>query len=142
MILLCRVCAEFRDAEGTLLHKVGIRERNLPHQAPDNIVQDPLFGLLESDGTLTAVYTKEEQKKLENMDPTAGVDASGKRIPPVQPDPEPNGKVDLSEIAGITGTVGNAETAGTSETGTASETSASGKKETKSAGRARKTAGE
>ena len=82
MTILCRVCAEFRNPDGTLIHKVGTAERNVPHQAPDMIIRDPLFTLLESDGSLTAVTTKAEEKKLENTDPTAGVDASGKRLQP------------------------------------------------------------
>ena len=146
MILLCRVCAEFYAPDGTLLHKVGMKERLVPHEAPDNITIDPLFAMLVSDGTISYVSSKEEQKKLEQMDPTAGIDASGKRI-----QQEPAGTDAAAEETenpdgdGNTGAIGNAgtaEAAGTDQAGIATEASASGKKETKSAGRTRKTGGE
>ena len=135
MTILCRVCAEFRYPDGSLIHKVGPAERNMPHQAPDNISLDPLFALLESDGSLTAVTTKAEQKKLENMDPTAGVDASGKRIQPEPADPESNAVSAESTADNL------AAKQETKSTGT-NTASASAKTEAKTTGRTRKTAGQ
>ena len=122
MILLCRVCAEFYAPDGTLLHKVGMKERLVPHEAPDNIVIDPLFDMLVSDGTISYVSSKEDQKKLEQMDPIAGIDASGKRIQP-----------DTAETESI---VDSAETNGSEPA------SAQVKPEQKPTGRTRKTGGE
>ena len=119
MILLCRVCAEFHSPDGTLLHRVGMKERLVPHEAPDTIQTDPLFALLVSDGSISAVSSKEEQKKLEQMDPTVGIDASGKRIQSETADPET-----VTESAGVPG-----DAAASTAT----------KPETKSIGRARKT---
>ena len=147
MILLCRVCAEFYAPDGTLLHKVGMKERLVPHEAPDNITIDPLFTMLVSDGTISYVSSKEDQKKLEQMDPTAGIDASGKRIQPEMEnsdaEAESAGYADKSENAGSTekpGTAGMTEATGTDEADMTSE--ASVKKETKTTGRTRKTGGE
>ena len=80
MVIMSTVCAEFRDGYGNILHRIGPQERNKPHEAPDGLRKDPLFALLEQDGSLQAVYTKEEAKKLEKIDPTAGIDGAGKRI--------------------------------------------------------------
>ena len=134
MILLCRVCAEFYAPDGTLLHKVGMKERLVPHEAPDNITIDPLFAMLVSDGTISYVSSKEEQKKLEQMDPTAGIDASGKRI-----HPEP---AETESIVDSAETISPDETIENKDADFASEASVSGKKETKSTGRTRKSGGE
>ena len=146
MILLCRVCAEFRAPDGSLIHKVDSKLRLVPHEAPDSIQLDPLFDMLLVDGTLSYVSSKEDQKKLEQMDPTTGIDASGKRIQPETAETdataEENENPDADGNNGAIGNAGTAEAAGPNEAGIATETSASGKKETKSTGRARKTGGE
>ena len=149
MILLCRVATEFYAPDGTLIHKVGMKERLVPHEAPDNITIDPIFAMLVSDGTISYVSSKEELKKLEQMDPTAGIDASGKRIQPETTETDAvktaDDIADASGIAGNngkSGTAGMTETTGTDEVGIASEAPASGKKETKPNSRTRKIVGE
>jgi len=80
MRILSTVCAEFKDENGVVVHRVDGKNRNKNHKAPEVIRRDPLFAMLERDGSLEAVFTEEDARKLDKIDPEAGVDASGKRL--------------------------------------------------------------
>ena len=66
MVILSRVCADFYDKNGVLLHRITRRDLGNFRIAPDSIKQDPLFDMLLSDGSLEAPVDKATQKKLEN----------------------------------------------------------------------------
>ena len=81
MLILSRVCAEFREKSGRPLLTIT-PERLLSFiEAPDAIREDPLFFLLISDGSLEAVQSVPHQKALE-ADPVAGTTAEGKKEEP------------------------------------------------------------
>ena len=80
MFILSRVCAEFHDRHGNVIHRISRNDLLTFREAPDAIQEDPLFQLLLADGSIeTPPKDAKEKKKLEN-DPTAGADASGRRI--------------------------------------------------------------
>ena len=81
MLILSRVCAEFRDGAGAVLFRVAPKDRLTLLEAPDAIRNDPLFDLLLAEGSLEAVASAERRRQLEN-DPALGIDASGKRLTP------------------------------------------------------------
>ena len=78
MLILSRVCAEFHDSGGRLL--LAVRPENLLSfiEAPEEIQADPLFALLQRDGSLEAVRSVSQRRQLEN-DPLADTAADGKR---------------------------------------------------------------
>ena len=78
MMILSRVCAQFRDARGNVIFTVDPSNWLTFVEAPEAIMEDPLFQMLVEDGSLDASITPAKRKTLEN-DPTAGTDASGKR---------------------------------------------------------------
>lgn len=78
MLILSRVCAEFRDRSGTVVHRVTPETRLCFREAPESIREDPLFHLLIRDGSLEAVAGSAQQKQVE-ADPLEGVDASGRK---------------------------------------------------------------
>lgn len=89
MLILSRVCAEFRDPSGTVIHRVTPETRLTFQEAPESIRHDPLFRLLVDDGSLEAAVTPVEKKKLE-AEPLRDTDASGRRIreaPPAKEEP-------------------------------------------------------
>ena len=91
MLIISRVCAEFRDAKGTAVFAVTPSMINRTFiEAPEFIREDPLFNMLISDGSLEASISKERQRELEN-DPVAGHDATGKAIDPTASETEPSG---------------------------------------------------
>jgi homoserine dehydrogenase len=57
MLILSRVCADFRDRAGNIVHRVTPVNRLTFHEAPDSIREDPLFRLLVNDrpGVLAAI---------------------------------------------------------------------------------------
>ena len=81
MLVLSRVCAEFRDHTGAVVHRVTPETRLMFQEAPESIREDPLFRMLVSDGSLEAAVTPERQKQLD-ADPLEGIDAEGKRAEP------------------------------------------------------------
>ena len=93
MLILSRVCAEFRDRTGAVVYHVTPSDRLTFREAPDSIRDDPLFQMLLSDGSLEAASTVARKKKLE-AEPLKGTDPSGKKVPaaqkaqPDEPDPE------------------------------------------------------
>lgn len=80
MLILSRVCAEFRDRNGAVIHRVTPQTRLTFQEAPDAIRDDPLFRMLVNEGALEAAVTPVRKRKLEN-EPQAGTDASGRKLP-------------------------------------------------------------
>ena len=81
MLILSRVCADFHNAKGELIHRIGPDKRMAFHEAPEAIREDPLFQMLVNEGSLEASVTPAQKKQLE-ADPQEGADASGcKRVP-------------------------------------------------------------
>lgn len=78
MLILSRVCAEFRNRAGTVIYRVTPQTRLTFQEAPEEIKEDPLFGMLLQDGSLEAGVTPVRQKELE-ADPLKETDASGRR---------------------------------------------------------------
>ena len=79
LTIVCHVAAEFRDRTGRTVFAVSPSDTARILQAPEEIQEDPLFRLLSGDGTLQAVTSVEEKRRLES-DPLAGIDAEGKRM--------------------------------------------------------------
>lgn len=77
MLILSRVCVDFRSPEGVSLFEVKPSMLNTFQEAPDAIQHDPLFSLLVSDGSLEAVVSAARKKELEK-DPIQDTDPSGK----------------------------------------------------------------
>lgn len=78
MLILSRVCAEFRNRAGAVIYRVTPQTRLTFQEAPEEIKEDPLFGMLLHDGSLEAGVTPVRQKELE-ADPLKETDASGRR---------------------------------------------------------------
>ena len=79
MLVLSRVCAEFHDHTGAVVHRVTPETRLTFREAPESIREDPLFRMLINDGSLEAAPSAAQRKQLE-AEPLEGVDASGRRI--------------------------------------------------------------
>lgn len=93
MLILSRVCADFRDRAGNIIHRVTPVNRLTFHEAPDSIQEDPLFRLLVNDGSLEAAPSAARRKKLE-ADPAEPVPAAeGEAAPETPPgeNPAPKG---------------------------------------------------
>ena len=80
MLILSRVCADFHDRRGAVIHRVTPASRLTFHEAPEAIREDPLFRMLVSEGSLEAAVTPVKQKELE-ADPLADTDAAGRKEP-------------------------------------------------------------
>ena len=88
MLILSRVCAEFHDRKGAVIHRITPAMIGLFHDAPDAIRDDLLFKLLVADGS---IKTPEDAKKNRNLeqDPMAGATADGReKAPEKEPKPE------------------------------------------------------
>lgn len=81
MLILSRVCADFHNRKGELVHRVTPLNRMTFHEAPESIREDPLFRLLAEEGSLEAAATTLQRKQLEN-DPAEGADAAGRKRAP------------------------------------------------------------
>ena len=79
MLIIPYVAAEFRDRNGSVIHRLTAEDRGTLHEAPDAIREDLLFGLLVADGSIK-VAENEGQKKTLERDPMAGVTADGRSI--------------------------------------------------------------
>ena len=77
MLILSRVCVEFRD-HGIPVFRVNPADRMTLLTAPDSIQADPIFDLLVADGSLEVVNSRTRSKELE-LDPVQDTDATGKR---------------------------------------------------------------
>ena len=78
MLICSRVCAEFHDRNGVVVFRVDSGNRLKLVEAPDTIKQDPIYQLLLDEGSMEAVVSIGQRKRLEN-EPNAGADPSGKR---------------------------------------------------------------
>ena len=78
MFMLCRVCAQFRDARGKEIFTVDRGMLNQFMEVPDAIRQDPLFAMLLADGSIKTNVSPAEQKTLES-DPMADAEPDGKQ---------------------------------------------------------------
>ena len=78
MLILSRVCAEFRDRTGAVIHRVTPETRLTFREAPEAIREDPLFRMLVSEGALEAVVSPDRKKILES-DPMTDTDVAGRR---------------------------------------------------------------
>ena len=83
MLILSRVCAEFRDRTGAVIHRVTPETRLSFREAPDAIREDPLFRMLVEEGSLEASVTPVQKKQLE-ADPQEGADAAGRKRAPAR----------------------------------------------------------
>ena len=72
MLLLSRVCAEFRDQDGAVLFTVIPQTRLIFQEAPESIRQDPLFGMLLEDRSIEVAESGTRRKQLENDPESAG----------------------------------------------------------------------
>ena len=87
MLIMSRVCVEFHNKKGEVVHTVTPATRLTFHEAPDSIQEDPIFRMLVDDGSLEAGVTSVRKKLLEN-DPEVGTDAAGKKITAEEEKPE------------------------------------------------------
>ena len=78
MLILSRVCAEFRDRSGVVIYRITPETRLTFREAPESIREDPLFELLVREGALEAAVTPVKQKQLE-ANPLEGADAAGRK---------------------------------------------------------------
>ena len=83
MLILSRVCADFHNAKGELIHRISAANRLTFHEAPDAIREDPLFRMLVDEGSLEASVTPAQKKQLE-ADPGEGADAAGRKRAPAR----------------------------------------------------------
>ena len=81
MLILSRVCAEFRNRLGQTVFTITPAKLLSFLEAPEEIQEDPLFSMMLADGSLEAVRSVEQRCTLEN-DPTAGIAPDGSRLRP------------------------------------------------------------
>ena len=79
MLILSRVCAEFRDQSGAPLFKVTPETRLTFLEAPEEIRQDPLFSLLQEERSIEVSDNGPRKKQLENDPETPPAKASGSK---------------------------------------------------------------
>ncbi len=78
MLILSRVCAEFRDRAGKPIFTISPSGLLSFLEAPEEIRQDPLFDMMLADGSLEAVQSVSHRKALES-DPVGSTTAEGKK---------------------------------------------------------------
>ena len=90
MLILSRVCAEFHDKNGAVIHRITPAMIGLFHDAPEAIRGDLLFDMLLQDGS---IKTPEDARKDRNLerDPMGGATADGKEKAS-EKEPEPAAK--------------------------------------------------
>ena len=81
MLILSRVCAEFTDRNGAVIHRITPAMTGLFHDAPEAIRGSLLFQMLVEDGSIKMPEDARKDRNLE-QDPMAGADASGREIKP------------------------------------------------------------
>ena len=77
MLIMSRVCAEFKDRNGAVIHRITPAMTGLFHDAPDAIQGDLLFRMLVADGSIKKPEDAKKDRNLE-QDPMAGATADGK----------------------------------------------------------------
>ena len=83
MLIICHVCAEFHNSKGETVLTVTPEMLTEFITAPEEIREDPLFGMLEADGSIQSGFTEKERKALEK-NPNAGITAEGKKVSAVK----------------------------------------------------------
>ena len=66
MLILSRVCAEFRDRSGAVIFTVTPSKRLTFQEAPEAIREDPLFDMLLHDHSIEVAEDNVRRKQLEN----------------------------------------------------------------------------
>ena len=74
MLMLSRVCAEFRDRTGAVVFTVTPAKRLTFQEAPEAVREDPLFDMLLHDHSIEVAEDNVRRKQLEN-DPEAPEEA-------------------------------------------------------------------
>ena len=77
-----RVCADFYDKNRNLKFRITREDLGTYVDAPDEIVQDPLYKMLLDDGSIKLAPENIKEKRALENDPMAGADATGKEIKP------------------------------------------------------------
>ena len=67
MLILSRVCVEFRDSRGTPVFRVTPGDRLSLLEAPEAIREDPIFSLLVAERSLEVVTSEKQAKQLEDL---------------------------------------------------------------------------
>ena len=70
MIIVPYACAEFHDESGAVLFRIRPADLRVTIEAPESIIQDPLFSMMVADGSLRVPETRDVLRQLEN-DPDA-----------------------------------------------------------------------
>ena len=81
MLILSRVCAEFRDRAGQTVFIIPPAKLLSFLEAPEAIREDPLFDMMLRDGSLEAVHSVSQLRDLES-NPAAFSAPDGKRAVP------------------------------------------------------------
>ena len=81
MLILSRVCAEFRDRAGQTVFTIPPAKLLSFLEAPEAIREDPLFDMMLRDGSLEAVHSVSQLRDLESS-PAAFSAPDGKRAVP------------------------------------------------------------
>ena len=66
MLILSRVCADFRSPSGAVLFRITPSTRLTFQEAPESIREDPLFRMLLEDRSIEVSDNGPRQKELEN----------------------------------------------------------------------------
>ena len=77
-----RVCADFYDTNRNLLFRITREDLGNYVEAPDEIVQDPLYRMLLDEGSIKLAPENTREKRALENDPMAGADASGREVKP------------------------------------------------------------
>ena len=86
MLIICHVCAEFHNKRGETVLTVSPEMLTGFISAPEEIQEDPLYGMLMADGSLEAGFT-EKRRKRGRMIPRPESPPKGRR--PRQPGRKP-----------------------------------------------------
>ena len=79
MLILSRVCAEFTDKSGAVIHRITPAMLGLFHDAPEALKGDLLFEMLLKDGSIKTPEDAKKDKELEH-NPMKGATADGREI--------------------------------------------------------------
>ena len=77
-----RVCADFYDKNRNLKFRITREDLGNYVDAPDEIVQDPLYKMLLDEGSIKLAPENTREKRALENDPMAGADATGKDAKP------------------------------------------------------------
>ena len=99
MLILSRVCAEFTDKSGALIHKITPDMLGLFHDAPEALKGDMLFNMLLADGSIKTPEDAKKDRELEH-NPMKGATADGRdKVPEKEIEYEPDPAVKAAKAA-------------------------------------------